>query len=168
MRADADRDGDSADGRDETPTERDDRNWAELIQELRVLQTGTQILTGLLLTVVFQSRFTDLDRYQIGAYLVLVVLAVAASLFALAPVALHRLLFRRRAKEQMVRIADRLMLATLVLVALLFAGTAGLVFDIAIGFVPGLIAGVAAAVLAAGLWLVLPLSTLARLRRTGA
>ena len=49
------------DGRDETEAERLDRNWAELLQELRVVQTGTQILTGFLLTLVFQQRFTELD-----------------------------------------------------------------------------------------------------------
>ena len=52
---------DLADGRDETPTERYDRNWIELLQELRVLQTGTQILTGFLLALAFQPAFADLD-----------------------------------------------------------------------------------------------------------
>lgn len=52
--------------RDETPAERSDRNWHELLQELRVMQTGVQVLTGFLLTLPFQARFTDLDSYQMG------------------------------------------------------------------------------------------------------
>ena len=55
---------DRSDGRDETPNERADRNWNELLQELRVMQTGTQILTGFLLAVAFQPRFTDMDRVR--------------------------------------------------------------------------------------------------------
>src|SRR5699024_8412941 len=56
-------------GRHETKDERSDRNWGELLQELRVTQTGAQILTGFLLTVPFQSRFTELDDVQVTAYL---------------------------------------------------------------------------------------------------
>jgi hypothetical protein len=64
------------DGRRETPAERSDRNWNELLQELRVTQTGVQILTGFLLTLPFQERFEDLDDHQRTLYLILVALAV--------------------------------------------------------------------------------------------
>lgn len=165
MRAGSGADVDPLDGRSETLDERGDRNWAELLQELRVLQTGTQILTGFLLTLAFQQRFTDLSPAQVTSYLGLVVVAVAASVLALAPVALHRLLFRRRAKGDMVRIADGLVRGTLALVGLLFAGTAALIFDVAVGGVAAIVAGLAVAVLAAGLWLALPLGTRRRLRR---
>lgn len=63
------------DGRDETQNERMDRNWNELLQELRVTQTGTQILSGFLLTLVFQPRFASLDALQRGLYVALVILA---------------------------------------------------------------------------------------------
>jgi len=66
----------ASDGRDETPDERMDRNWNELLQELRVAQTGVQILTGFLLTVPFQQRFGDLDTFQTDVYLAFVALAV--------------------------------------------------------------------------------------------
>src|SRR5690606_31603274 len=59
-------------GRPETPEQRSDRNWNELLQELRVMQTGVQILTGFLLILPFQSRFADLDDYQRTVYLTLV------------------------------------------------------------------------------------------------
>lgn len=56
--------------RHETATERLDRNWVELLQELRVTQTGVQILAGFLLTLPFQQRFAGLDSVQTTAYLV--------------------------------------------------------------------------------------------------
>src|SRR3954453_3480738 len=90
------------DGRTETANQRADRNWNELLQELRVTQTGTQILTGFLLTIPFQQRFAKLDSYQENLYLVLVLLAVPATILFVAPVALHRVLFRRRMKPQLV------------------------------------------------------------------
>jgi hypothetical protein len=96
------------DGRDETPNERSDRNWDELMQEFRVVQTGTQILAGFLVTLPFQARFTKLDAFEVTTYLVLVFLAAAVTLLALAPVALHRLLFRRGAKVVLVTAASRI------------------------------------------------------------
>ena len=83
------------DGRDETETERLDRNWGELLQELRVLETGTQILTGFLLTVAFQQKFSQLNAGQVTLYLVLVSLSALATMLVLAPVSLHRTLFRQ-------------------------------------------------------------------------
>jgi hypothetical protein len=67
-------------GRDETPEERSDRNWNEILQELRVTQTGTQILTGFLLTLAFQPKFAELDGFQRTVYLVLVVAGIAVVL----------------------------------------------------------------------------------------
>ncbi len=124
-----DRDADPRDGRHETPTERMDRNWNELLQELRVAQTGVQILTGFLLTVPFQQRFLDLDDYQKGVYLVLVVLAVTATGFIVAPVSLHRILFRRHLKRELVDSADRMAQTGLAALALVLAGSALLLFD---------------------------------------
>src|SRR3954452_17830000 len=91
---------DRVDGRDETPSERADRNWNEVLQELRVMQTGTQILTGFLLALAFQPAFADLTGSQRAIYLTLVVLSALSSIVALAPVALHRVLFQRKAKRQ--------------------------------------------------------------------
>src|SRR5665648_414537 len=67
------------DGRSETPAERLDRNWNEILQELRVTQTGIQILTGFLLTVPFQQRFAELTDDQRRIYLTLVVLAAVTT-----------------------------------------------------------------------------------------
>ena len=144
------------DGRDETETERLDRNWNEMLQELRVTQTGTQILTGFLLTLAFQPRFADLDPFQVDVYLCLVVLASIATVLGLAPVSLHRALFRKRAKPQIVRVADVLLKSTLVCVALLVCGVAVLIFDVVIGGAAGVIAGTLAALLIVVVWLVVP------------
>jgi hypothetical protein len=153
---DADQHPRSDDGRNETEAERLDRNWAELLQELRVVQTGTQILTGFLLTLVFQQRFTELDPYQVQIYLILVALSALATVLALTPVSLHRALFRQRAKPQIVRFTNTIMQLTLIVVALTLTGTTLLVFDVVAGPVAGFIAGSVTLVLAALAWAVLP------------
>jgi len=144
------------DGRDESVSERLDRNWNEILQEVRVTQTGTQILTGFLLTLAFQPRFADLDAFQVDVYLVLVVLAALSTVLGLAPVSLHRALFRKRAKEQIVGVADLLLRLTLGGVALLLTGTALLIFDVVIGRTAGIIVGSVVLIVTAVLWIVLP------------
>ncbi len=153
----ANTDVDPHDGRDETETERLDRNWAELLQELRVIQTGTQILTGFLLTLAFQPRFADLDAYQVDTYLTLVVVAALTTVLALSPVSLHRALFRMKAKAEIVRIANRILKATLVAVGVTLIGTVMLIFDVVVGHWAGLIAAAITLVVIVLAWLVLPL-----------
>lgn len=143
--------------RDETEAERLDRNWAEILQELRVTQTGSQILTGFLLTIPFQSRFADLDEHHHLIYLALVALSALATLLALAPVTLHRALFRQRAKPQLVRYANLLMRLTFVALALTLTGTTLLVFDLVLGTAPGVVAASVVLVLAVAAWFLLPL-----------
>ena len=145
-----------ADGRDETPNERSDRNWNDILQELRVALTGTQLISGFLLAVAFQPRFEDLDEYQLVLYLFLVGLAGLATVIGLAPVTLHRTLFRRQVKERVVRTGNRLLIAHLVVVALLVVGVTSLVFDFALDRTAGLIALSVGAVVVVGLWVVLP------------
>jgi amino acid permease len=141
----------------ETETDRLERNWSELLQELRVTQTGTQILTGFLLTLAFQPRFADLDQVQIDVYLVLVVLAALTTALALAPVSLHRYLFREGAKAQIVRIANVILKATLVGVALVLTGTVMLIFDVVVGVTAGFIAGAATLLVILAIWIGLPM-----------
>jgi len=107
MTHDVDEPGKDADwnynARRETTTARLDRNWDDMLQELRVAQTGVQILTGLLLTVPFQARFDRLEPQEIVVYLVTVALAVLASGLLISPVVLHRVLFRQHARRTLVR-----------------------------------------------------------------
>ncbi len=130
-----------SEGRDETFDEKMDRNWAELVQELRVLQTGVQILAGFLLTLPFQSRFETLDRFELTLYLVNVVLAALTTALILLPVSAHRRLFRRGLKETLVSSADRITKVALAGVGLLSVGTSALVFDVTAGRAAGLTAG---------------------------
>lgn len=83
--------------RDETETQRLDRNWSNLLQELRVVQAGVQLLTGFLLTLPFQQRFEELSDAQEVIYLATVALSVTAPMMLVAPVGVHRLLFRQHA-----------------------------------------------------------------------
>lgn len=129
--------------RNETEDERDDRNWVEILQELRVTQTGTQIMSGFLLTLAFQQRFHDLDAYQVTVYVLLVLLAAVSSSLGLTPVALHRALFRQHEKRKIVRIGNRLLKTTLAAVSILTAGVVLFVLDVVVGRAAGLIAGTA-------------------------
>jgi multisubunit Na+/H+ antiporter MnhE subunit len=144
------------DGRQETPNERADRNWNELLQELRVMQTGVQILTGFLLTLPFQSRFADLDQYQVNVYLALVIAAVVATALIVAPVSVHRVLFRKRMKGNIVTLTDRITRIALAVLALVITGVAVLVFDVVVGRTAGIVAGSAALVVMVLLWVLLP------------
>jgi len=150
------RDADPADGRDETPNERSDRNWNDILQELRVALTGTQLIGGFLLAVAFQPRFDELDGYQLALYLTLVALAGLATVIGLAPVTLHRTLFRHQVKERVVRTGNRLLIAHLVVVALLVIGVTSLIFDFAVSRAAGVIAFVVGAIVLVLLWIVLP------------
>src|ERR1700693_2714317 len=95
----------SLDPRDESEAERDDRNLAELLQELRVAGLGVQVLFGFLLSLPFPPRFARLSPGQRDLYLASLVLAAVSTALLVAPVAYHRLVFRRRQKERLVRAA---------------------------------------------------------------
>ncbi|MBN9176025.1 MAG: sodium:proton antiporter [Microbacterium sp.] len=152
------------DGRDETPNERADRNWSELLQELRVLQTGTQILTGFLLAVAFQPAFAALDEGERLLYLFLVVMAVVSAIVALAPVALHRMLFARREKRIVVAYGHAALVTALVTVSFLLVGVVAFIFEVVVGGVAAWIAAGGAGVAVLVLWLAIPLV----LRKDGA
>ncbi len=151
-------------GRHETQDERSDRNWGELLQELRVTQTGAQILTGFLLTVPFQSRFTELDDVQVTAYLVLVCLSVLATGFLIAPVSLHRAVFGRRVKAELVSQADHLARAGIATLGLALIGTLFLLFDVVGTRAAAIAAGLVGAGALVVLWLVVPLALRRRAR----
>lgn len=133
-----------------------DKNWSEILQELRVTQTGTQILTGFLLTLAFQARFTDLTTEQVTLYLALVVVAALTTALGLAPVSLHRTLFRQGAKAEIVKVGNRILKATLAGVALVLTGTVLLIFDVVVSVRAGYIAGGVTLVIIILMWVLLP------------
>lgn len=147
----------AGDGRDETDTERFDRNWAEVLQELRVLQTGTQILTGFLLALAFQPAFADLSDGERTFYLVLVVLSALSAIVALAPVALHRLLFRQGRKGTVVAYGHAALITALVTVSVLLVGVVAFVFDVVVGPEASWLAGIVLGAAILILWVVAPL-----------
>lgn len=149
---------------DESEAERVQRNWAEILQELRVIQTGSQILTGFLLTLAFQPRFADLEPGQQVLYLALVTLAALTTILGLAPVSLHRTLFRQGAKEVIVRVADVVLKVTLAAVGLTLTGTVALIFDVVVGRSAALTAtGIALLVILIA-WILIPTTALRRVR----
>src|SRR4051794_17145873 len=131
--------------RNETGMQRLDRNWAELLQELRVLQTGVQLLTGFLLTLSFQSRFTTLDGFDRAVYLMTVTLSIISTGLLIAPVGLHRGLFRRHARHVMVAVAHRLVIGGLTTLAMAIVGVMLLIFDVVAGRAVGMTAAAATA-----------------------
>ena len=109
---------DASDPRDESVEERDDRDLAELLQELRVAGLGVQVLFGFLLSLPFTNRFDRLSQGQRELYLGTLVLAAIATALLLGPVAYHRLVFRRGQKERLVRAANVMAVAGLAAVGL--------------------------------------------------
>jgi hypothetical protein len=117
-------------GRDETPEERADRNLGELLQELRVALPGVQVLFAFLLTVPFSNGFTRIDAFQRNLYFGVLMSTAVATALLIAPTANHRLLFRMRDKEYLVRISNRLAIAGLLVLMLSLSGAILLVADI--------------------------------------
>jgi hypothetical protein len=142
---------------DETEAEQADRNFGELLQELRVAQTGVQILFAFLLTLPLQNRFDTLDHWERATFITAILLAAAATVCIIAPVAYHRALFARKMKHEVVQVASRYAVAGLALLGLAIATSVNLVLDLVLGRIPSLIiAGVLAAALVLS-WGVLPL-----------
>ena len=138
--------------RGESGAQRIDRNWAELLQELRVTQTGVQILFGFLLMLPFQARFGDLSRTDKWIYLVVVGLVTASTVVNLTPVLAHRVNFNRRAKDTLVNLTSHLVIASLVLLGAALVGGVLLIVDVALGPTYGWIFAGAALVLTLALW----------------
>ena len=116
--------------RDETPAERADRNFNDILQELRVTQTGAQVLFSLLLTVPFSARFADVTPYQKRVYFLALLLAAATTIFLVAPVSVHRLLFQTGEKPWVVRISSGLAITGTVLLCLTLTTVLLLITDV--------------------------------------
>jgi ABC-type multidrug transport system fused ATPase/permease subunit len=145
-----------SDDRHESRDERLDRNWDDLLQELRVAQTGVQLLSGFLLTLPFTQVFPGLDHGQKGLYLGLVVLAGITVGVNLTPIMLHRRLFGDHVKERVVAVGQVLSQVVIVAIALLIAGTVTLIFSVVVSWTVGFVAGAGVALVLAGLLGVVP------------
>jgi Family of unknown function (DUF6328) len=147
------------DPRKESAAQRDDRNLGELVQELRVAGLGVQVLFGFLLSLPFTTRFTQLTTGQRSLYLACLVLSATATVLLIAPVAYHRLVFRRGMKESLVRFAN--LLAILGLAAV--AGAVLTAVLLLTWYVAGALAGglmtTVIGVMIAALWFAIPLTS---------
>lgn len=147
----------TTDGRNETQDERDDRNLMELLQELRVAGLGVQVLFGFLLSLPFTSEFARLTHAQRGLFIADLLLAALATVLLLAPVAYHRIVFRRHLKEPLVRVANIMAIAGLAAVGLAVTVAVILVTSFVEGDTSALIVGLFIGCLFAALWFVVPL-----------
>src|SRR3954465_2006534 len=143
--------------RDETDTERLDRNLIELLQEVRVVQTGVQVLFAFLLTVPFSSRFDQITGFQRGAYFAALAGTAAASALLIAPTSVHRILFRMGQKAYMVDVANRLAIGGLLSLAVAMVAAMLLVSDVMFGSAVAVAIGVVTALAFGFVWAALPL-----------
>lgn len=156
-------------GREESAEEKADRKWGDLLQEMRVMQTGTQLIAGFLLTLPFQGRFAELDGYQRGLYLVVVVVALVTTALVVSPIAVHRRLSGHRVKDLLVALADVAVRGVLAGIGLLIVGITVLVFDVVVGRTAGWVAGGALLTVVVVLLVLLPEAALRHVRpRAGA
>lgn len=159
-----DRDGSATPGRQESEEQRDDRNLVELVQELRVVGLGVQVLFGFLLSLPFTNRFDRLDGGQRGLYLASLVMSAVATALLIGPVAYHRLVFRQGLKEPLVRFANVLAIAGLAAVGTAVLLAVLLVTDYVAGALTAALITAFVACMFGGLWFTIPLSRRERSR----
>ncbi|MGB3438426.1 MAG: DUF6328 family protein [Actinophytocola sp.] len=143
----------------ESRDERLARNVSELLQELRVAQAGVQFLFGFLLAVAFTEHYARASGFEQVVHLVAVVFATASVALLTAPAAWHRLLFRQGQRPQILRVANRLMVAGLACLATAMVATVLLLFKVVAGPVVATVFTVLIAVMFVALWFVMPLRT---------
>jgi hypothetical protein len=147
---------DTSDDRGESESEKLDRNWDELLQELRITQTGLQLLSGFLLTLPFTQLFPSLDHGQKALYLGLVVVAGIAVGVNMTPIMLHRRVFREHRKDRVVGVGHVMIQVVMGAVALMIVGMVVLIFSVVATWSAGLIAGIALAVVLGALLVLVP------------
>ena len=158
-------DRDAVDDRGERPLQRADRNMVEMLQELRVAQTGVQILFAFLLSLTFTERFGRIDDFQRWTYVVTLLLTALTTGLLVAPAAIHRMLFGRGVKAAAVQIGHHLFLGGLVSLTLTLMGAVLLVLDVAVGRTFALWSAAGVGVALVLLWFVLPLPVRTRNER---
>ncbi len=146
------------DPRQESQAERDDRNLAELLQELRVAGLGVQVLFGFLLSLPFTTAFKQLGGGERDLYLACLILAAVATALLLGPVAYHRLVFRQGEKENLVRSANIMAILGLITVGLAVSASVLLVTAFVAGYGTGSVIAVLVLAMFGLLWFAYPLT----------
>jgi hypothetical protein len=114
---------------DESPKERVDRELIELLNGLRVILPGVQVL----LAFLFSSGFGKADSTERILYFVTVLLTVAATAALTMPAAYHRIRFRQGDKERMLRISNVFAICGLALLSLAMASVVFLITNVLYG-----------------------------------
>jgi hypothetical protein len=150
--------------RDEGAAARLDRHWQELLQELRVAQTGVQILFAFLLVVAFSRPFQQADEFTHTVFaLTLIVTAMATGLL-IAPVSVHRLVFRRLLRAELVQLGSWMAIGGLALMLLAVAGALLLALDVVLAREAAIVVSVIVAIWLATFWYILPMALRRRAR----
>jgi hypothetical protein len=142
---------------DESDKERVDRELIELLNEVRVVLPGVQVLFAFLLAVPFQQAFRDATSFQRDVYFTTLSLSLLATALLIAPSAVHRLNFRKGDKRQIVMISNRLTIAGIGVLALAMSGVMLLIADVMFTRTAAVVAAAAAGLVFAALWIALPL-----------
>jgi hypothetical protein len=141
----------------EDPQERTARELIELLQELRIVIPGVQILFAFLLTVPFSQGFTKLTTVQQYVFFATLLCTAAATALLIAPSAHHRLLFRRGVREQRLQMGNTLAILGLVFLVPAMVGVVYVITDLIFGLTTALIVTIVMALAFLLLWFVLPL-----------
>jgi predicted neutral ceramidase superfamily lipid hydrolase len=88
-----------------------DRELIELLNELRVVLPGVQVMFAFLLTVPFSNRFNQISTLQRNAYFAAFLFTTVASILLITPSAYHRLRWRQRDKEHILTFSNRVAIA---------------------------------------------------------
>jgi len=148
--------------RDESKADRLDRNYSELLQELRVAQTGVQVLFAFLLGIAFTQRYTSLHTYERYFYVVTLIAAACTAIFLIAPVAVHRLLFREHRKDEVVDFTSRLAAIGVTFLAISILSSVLFVLDVVLGLGAAVVMTAILAMMIVCVWWVLPARQRAR------
>ena len=143
--------------RDEDEKHRWDRNFADLLQELRVAQTGIQILFAFLLTLPFSNGFPKTTAFQQDVYIVALLSTAGAAAMIIGPVAFHRALFRQGRKPELVRYAHRMATGGLAFLLVSMVTSVFLIVDYLLSRTAAWVLGGATAVFFLVLWAGIPL-----------
>jgi hypothetical protein len=144
-------------GREESESERLDRNLSELLQELRVALPGVQVLFAFLLAVPFAENFKDITPFQERVYFATLLLTAVSAILLISPSAYHRMTFRMQEKDNLVFLANKFAIAGLGLLALAMTGAIMLITDVIFGTAATIVTSAGALFLFALLWYALPL-----------
>jgi hypothetical protein len=144
-------------GRDESESERLDRNLGELLQELRVALPGVQVLFAFLLAVPFQQNFTKINAFEKDVYFFTLLCTAISAILFIAPSSYHRVTFRLQQKRELIKLANRFTIAGLAFLAMAMTGAIVLITDVLFGGIVTVITGAGTVAAFVAFWYALPL-----------